>query len=129
MGLFDFFKKTAVSDGVVKAQGDGSPQARLFEEEAMDNIIQMMTRLPDPDEVLKKAGVSRHRLSVLLFDDEIGQACETRLDALLTVPAHVFPAEGVPEKSVEVTALLEPHLFTLYPKMRACHAPDISVDR
>ena len=113
MGLFDFFKKTAVSDGVVKAQGDGSPQARLFEEEAMDNIIQMMTRLPDPDEVLKKAGVSRHRLSVLLFDDEIGQACETRLDALLTVPVHVFPAEGVPEKSVEVTALLEPHLSTL----------------
>lgn len=114
MSIFDFFKKTPVAkDGTAKT-GDG-PVARLFEEEAMDSLVQLLTRLPDPDEVLRKAGVPRHRLSALLFDDEISQACETRLDALLTVPAHVYRAEGekAADKSVELLTLLEPHLETI----------------
>lgn len=111
MGVFDFFKKPASKDGVVKGN-DGGPVARLFEEEALDNIIKLLTRMPDPDEVLKRAGVQRHRLSVLMFDDEISQAAETRLDALLTVPAHVYKSEDEPgaDKSVEVMRLLAPHL-------------------
>ena len=114
MGLFQFFKKTPVGkDGNV--QRDGGPVARLFEEEAIDNLVQLLTRVPDPDEVLKKAGVPRHRLSALLFDDEIGQACETRLDALLTVPAHVYRAEGEAgaDKSVDILTLLAPWLETI----------------
>lgn len=114
MGIFDFFKKAPVGkDGSV--QRDGGPVARLFEEEAIDNLVQLLTRVPDPDEVLKKAGVPRHRLSALLFDDEIGQACETRLDALLTVPAHVYRAEGETgaDKSVDILTLLAPWLETI----------------
>ena len=45
----------------------------------------------DIDETLMKAGIQRHRLSVLLDDDEIGQAAETRLDALLGVPYRLEP--------------------------------------
>lgn len=45
----------------------------------------------DVDETLMKAGIQRHRLSVLLDDDEIGQAAETRLDALLGVPYRLEP--------------------------------------
>ena len=45
----------------------------------------------DIDETLMKAGIQRHRLSVLLDDDEIGQAAETRLDALLGAPYRLEP--------------------------------------
>ena len=45
----------------------------------------------DIDETLMKAGIQRHRLSVLLEDDEIGQAAETRLDALLGAPYRLEP--------------------------------------
>lgn len=45
----------------------------------------------DVDETLMKAGIQRHRLSVLLDDDEIGQAAETRLDALLGAPYRLEP--------------------------------------
>lgn len=114
MGIFSFFKKTPISNsGEAKSDDPKNPVALLFEEEAMDAVVQLMTRIPDPDEVLRKAGISRHRLSVLLFDDEIGQACETRLDAMLTVPGHIYPAEGEQDKSVELSALLEPHLSTI----------------
>lgn len=112
MGLFQFFKKTPVGkDGALTGSGS-DPAVRLFQEQAMDEIVKLLTRLPDPDEVLKKAGVPRHRLNVLLFDDEISQACETRLDALLTVPAHVYKAEGEAgaDKAVELMTLLQPHL-------------------
>lgn len=114
MSIFDFWKKTPVDKAGTTKNGDG-PVARLFEEEAIDSLVQLLTRVPDPDEVLKKAGVPRHRLAALLYDDEIGQACETRLDALLTVPAHVYKAEGEsgPDKAVELMTLLAPHLETI----------------
>ena len=48
-------------------------------------------KAPDIDETLRKAGIQRHRLSVLLDDDEIGQAAETRLDALLGAPYRLEP--------------------------------------
>jgi phage gp29-like protein len=111
MGVFDFFKKTAVGKDGEVTKSEGGPVARLFEEEALDHLVQLLTKVPDPDEVLKKAGVPRHRLSVLLYDDEIGQACETRLDALLTVPHHIYVAEGEgTDRSVDLETLLAPHL-------------------
>ncbi|AMW78890.1 hypothetical protein AMD27_08370 [Acinetobacter sp. TGL-Y2] len=48
-------------------------------------------KAPDIDETLRKAGIQRHRLSILLDDDEIGQAAETRLDALLGAPYRLEP--------------------------------------
>ena len=63
-------------------------QARLFNEEATDELVRLLTRVPDLDEVLRQAGLRRSHLRVLTFDDEIAQACETRQDALLGVPVQ-----------------------------------------
>lgn len=77
------------------AAREGSPaQARLFNEKATDDLVRMLTRVPDLDEVLRQAGLRRSHLRVLTFDDEIAQACETRQDALLGVPIRFEPNEG-----------------------------------
>lgn len=60
------------------------------------NAVSMLYRLgkqPDIDEILRKAGVSRHRLKILLDDDEIAQAVETRIDALLATPFSIEPSD------------------------------------
>lgn len=71
----------------------------LYSQEAVSGVLSHLTRLPDQDEVLRKAGVSRHRLKVLLDDDEIGQAAETRLDALLATPFRIEPSD-TPEAEI-----------------------------
>jgi len=59
--------------------------------EAVSQFFARLGRMPDLDETLRKAGIPRHRLSVLLDDDEIAQATETRLDALLSTPFSIEP--------------------------------------
>lgn len=65
----------------------------LYSQEAVSALVWNLTRLPDSDEILRKAGISRHRLSILLSDDEIGQACETRQDAILAEPFRIEPSD------------------------------------
>lgn len=72
----------------------GAAQASLFSEEAIDDLVRSLTRVPDLDEVLRQAGIRRTHLRVLTYDDEISQACETRQDALLGVPVRFEPNEG-----------------------------------
>lgn len=107
MGLFDFLKKPKEA----KTDRD-AVAARLFDEVAIDDLVKWLTRIEDPDEVLKKAGVSRNRLSAMLYDDEIGQACETRLDALLTVPYHIYPStkNALDDKSDALHDLIDGHI-------------------
>lgn len=78
--------KTARSKGVV-ASG-------LTQETAVSQLVEWLGRMPDLDEVLRKAGIKRHQLERLLDDDEIGQAVETRVDALTAVPFRLNPSEG-----------------------------------
>lgn len=70
-----------------KALSVGSLDSHL----AVSNFFNKVAKAPDVDETLRKAGIQRHRLSILLDDDEIGQAAETRLDALLAAPFRVEP--------------------------------------
>lgn len=63
----------------------------LSTHEAVSQFATALSRLPDLDETLRKAGIARHRLEVLLDDDEIAQATETRLDALLATPYRIEP--------------------------------------
>ena len=63
----------------------------LTTHEAVSHFATTLSRLPDLDETLRKAGIARHRLEVLLDDDEIAQATETRLDALLATPYRIEP--------------------------------------
>lgn len=106
MGLLDRlgFKRTATSSAVQEA----SAQVGLFSEQAVDHLVAQLTRLQDPDEVLKQAGVRREMLQRLMYDDEIAQAFETRLDALLAVPMRLEPSEG--DAAVKIEAILKPFL-------------------
>ncbi len=68
-------------------QKETKPKAAgLLTEVAVEKLAFSMGRAADIDEVLRKAGVSRQRLSVLMADDEISQAMETRLDSVINAP-------------------------------------------
>jgi phage gp29-like protein len=113
MQLKNFFKDTItyfsrpnklgeVIDGTVLDKVTGAPQkVDLFEEQAATQLIKHLTRFPDVDEVLRQAGVKRDKLRALLYDDEIAQACETRLDALLSTPLRFEPTETTQSQKLE----------------------------
>jgi 2-hydroxychromene-2-carboxylate isomerase len=63
-------------------------------EVAVENLAFTLGRKADIDEVLRQAGLTRQRLSVLMVDDEIAQAMETRLDAVLNAPWRFVEDHG-----------------------------------
>ena len=67
----------------------------LYSHEAESALIQYLTsgKAPDLDDVLRKAGIPRHKLRVLLHDDEIYQCVEKRQDKLEAAPFRIEPAE------------------------------------
>ena len=71
-----------------KALSNGS----LYSQEAVSQFYKLSKQL-DLDETLRKAGIRRHRLAILLDDDEIAQAVETRIDALLATPFRIEPSD------------------------------------
>ena len=71
-----------------KALSNGS----LYSQEAVSQFYKFSKQI-DLDETLRKAGIQRHRLAILLDDDEIGQAVETRIDALLATPFRIEPSD------------------------------------
>ena len=77
-----------------KAKKAKPKSAGLMTEVAVETLSFAMGRAADIDEVLKQAGVSRQRLSVLMADDEISQAMETRLDAVLNAPWRFVENQG-----------------------------------
>ena len=76
-----------------KASKKALSKGGLYTQEAISNFFTHFGKRPDNDEVLRKAGITRHRLSVLLDDDEIAQAVETRIDALLATPFRIEPSD------------------------------------
>ena len=70
-----------------KALSNGS----LYSQEAVTRFLVNFGRQPDTDEVLRKAGIQRHKLRIMMDDDEIAQTIETRLDALLAAPFRLEP--------------------------------------
>ncbi|OTG62834.1 hypothetical protein B9T29_06335 [Acinetobacter sp. ANC 3903] len=76
-----------------KASKKALSYGNLYTQEAVTQFLVNFGKQPDTDEVLRKAGIARHRLRVLLDDDEIAQAVETRVDALLATPLRVEPGD------------------------------------
>lgn len=74
-----------------KASKKALSYGNLYTQEAVTQFLVNFGKQPDTDEVLRKAGITRHRLRVLLDDDEIAQVVETRIDALLATPLRVEP--------------------------------------
>ncbi|MFW1970600.1 phage portal protein family protein [Acinetobacter bereziniae] len=67
----------------------------LYTQQAEMALLNYLTKMPDVDEVLRKAGVTRHRLSVLMYDDEIYQCVEKRQDKLESSPFRLDPESGI----------------------------------
>lgn len=74
-----------------KASKRALSNGSLYSQEAVTRFLVGFGRQPDTDEVLRKAGIARHKLKIMLDDDEIAQAVETRLDALLAAPFRIEP--------------------------------------
>ena len=84
----------------------------LLTEQAIDQLADLLIRLPDPDEVLWRAGITRADLRRLEGDDEIAAALETRREALVATPWRLEPYEDSPAAQW-VWDELSPHLHAL----------------
>jgi len=76
-----------------KASKKALSYGNLYTQEAVTQFLVNFGKQSDTDEVLRKAGITRHRLRVLLDDDEIAQVVETRIDALLATPLRIEPGD------------------------------------
>jgi len=76
-----------------KASKKALSYGNLYTQEAVTQFLTNFGKQPDTDELLRKAGVTRHKLRVLLDDDEIAQAVETRIDAMLATPFRIEPSD------------------------------------
>ena len=75
-----------------KASKKALSNGALYSQEAVSQFYKFSKQI-DLDETLRKAGIQRHRLAILLDDDEISQAVETRVDALLATPFRFEPSD------------------------------------
>lgn len=88
------------------------PQRRLLQSEvAISKILSFLTNIPDPDVLLQKAGVRRHELRQLEFDDEISQCKDTRVEAVVATPWRLEPNQNRVGKFL--TSIIEPHIECL----------------
>ncbi|NNH00222.1 DUF935 family protein [Acinetobacter sp. ANC 5414] len=84
-----------------KRQNEKPASAGLSSHQAEHVLINYLTKMPDGDEVLRKAGVTRARLKVMMYDDEIYQAIEKRQDKLESAPWRIEPADRSESKILE----------------------------
>lgn len=85
--------------------------AVLYQPYAVETVLSVLARLPDPDLVLTKQGMGRHELRKLETDDEIAAALETRREAVIATPWRLEPYEG--EIAQWLWEELEPHIEPL----------------
>jgi phage gp29-like protein len=84
----------------------------LTVEQADRMALFWMSRLPDPDVVLRKAGIDRTALRNLEGDDEISQCLETRREAVVTTPWRLEP-DATSDAAQHLIGQLRPHIETI----------------
>lgn len=89
-----------------KSENSKPESGALYSHEAEQALISYLTKMPDGDEVLRKAGVTRPRLKVMMYDDEIYQAIEKRQDKLESASWRVEPMDR-PESKIIMEHLRE----------------------
>ena len=78
-----------------KRKSQSKPESGgLYLHEAELALINYLTKMPDGDEVLRKAGITRHRLKVMMYDDEIYQCVEKRQDKIESAPWRLEPTDS-----------------------------------
>lgn len=90
----------------------GAAAAALGQHQAIDwlDLVGILQRLPDPDELLRQAGLTRAKLSALTYDPEIGGALETRRDAVVATPHRLDVPDGT-EADPNATPETDPRLW------------------
>lgn len=83
-------------------------QNPLYSDQAIYDFVTWLTRWPDPDEVLRKAGLTRASLRAIEYDDEIAQCLDTRREALIATPWRLEPQQ--PRANKWLTEELTPHI-------------------
>lgn len=73
----------------------------LASAQAVDWLFNQIFQLADPDEVLRRAGISRQHLRALTSDDEITQTLDTRNDALIGTAWRFETPPGTDQASVD----------------------------
>jgi hypothetical protein len=90
--MLDFVKR------VFRAAPAEPPKPRvlpsLWKAQGWGELAERLLAMPDPDVILRKAGIRRWHLAKLTYDDEIFQALGTREDGLLIVPVRLEPTES-----------------------------------
>ena len=96
MGLLDrfgFARTPATPD-----KGPAPATAALWNDQAISQLIELFTKIPETDELLTQAGITRASLKKLETDDEIFQALRTRRESVVSTP---WRFEGGDEKVTE----------------------------
>jgi phage gp29-like protein len=109
--LYNPFKKpSAVAAATTIATATKSDSA-LSDDVANRQLYQWLWQYPDPDEMLRKAGLSRSALKITEYDDEVSQCMDTRKEAVVGTPWCLEPNQTRISKNM--TAMLEPHMENL----------------
>lgn len=88
------------------------PKRNLLQSEiAVSRMMTFITSIPDPDEMLSKAGIKRYQLRQLELDDEISQCVDTRREAVVATPWRIEPNQNRVGKFI--TSVLEQHVESL----------------
>lgn len=106
--LFTFGRKAEV------AAADTSPttSARgLMTAQAVTSMLDTLARIPEVDEILLSAGITRASLSKLESDDEIFSALRTRREALMATPWRLENASDTERELL--TEILTPHVDSI----------------
>lgn len=82
----------------------------LSSEIAITKLLNFLT-VPDPDEMLRQAGIARYQLRQLELDDEVAQCKDTRVEAVVATPWRIEPNQSRAGKFI--TSVIEDHIEDL----------------
>lgn len=88
-----------------------APGAMTREQAAMEQVFGLIATMPDPDEALRRAGITRAQLRAVEMDDEVTAALDTRREAVVGTPWRL--EGGAARWREELRAELAPHMEAL----------------
>jgi phage gp29-like protein len=88
-----------------------APGAMTREQASLDRIFGLIGTMPDPDEALRRAGISRAGLRAVEMDDEVTAALDTRREAVVSTPWRL--EGGAARWRAELELELRPHAEAL----------------
>jgi phage gp29-like protein len=94
-----------------KVASFAAPGAMTREQATMERLFALIGAMPDPDEALRRAGISRAGLRAVEMDDEVTAALDTRREAVVSTPWRL--EGGAARWRAELELELRPHAEAL----------------